>query len=141
MASRLVDDPPDAVIALNDAMAIGALHRFRTLEPARGPAVTGFDDIAWAQLTDPSTIAVDAEAIGTTAALLFSRLATPDHNALPVREVRIPATVRPRRACGCSEQSPRLPDVAEGGQANSIGPHRADRSREEERDPDAKQST
>lgn len=85
---------------------------------------------------------MDAELIGTTAAdLLLSRLTTPDHNAMPIREVRIPATVRLRRSCGCSEQSRPLPDVEEGDQAISIGPTRADRSREKESNTHAKQSS
>jgi LacI family transcriptional regulator len=108
MAGQLRLDPPDAVIAVNDAMAIGALHRFRGLPPERRPAVTGFDDIAWAQLTDPplTTVAVDAMRIGAAAAeLLMARIATPDRDILPAREIRVPATVRLRRSCGCSDPS------------------------------------
>lgn len=118
MAARLVDDAPDAILAVNDAMAIGALHRLRALDPQQRPAVTGFDDIAWAQLTDPplTTVAVDAAAIGAAAVdLLMSRLATADPTALPVREIRVPATVRLRRSCGCSEPSRPPLDEGEGG--------------------------
>lgn len=100
----LIDDLPDAVIAVNDAMAIGAMHRLRGLETAR-PAITGFDDIAWAQLTDPplTTVRVDVDRIGAGAAeLMLSRMSTPDAHTLPAREIRAPALVQLRRSCGCS---------------------------------------
>jgi LacI family transcriptional regulator len=103
------------VIAVNDAMAIGVLHRFRGLPPERRPAVTGFDDIAWAQLTEPplTTVAVDAIQIGVGAAeLLMARIATPDRDTLPVREIRVPATMRLRRSCGCSDPSGPTPAAA-----------------------------
>lgn len=128
LATSLAGDPPDAVVAVNDAMAIGAMHRLRSLDPLRRPAVTGFDDIAWAQLTDPplTTVAVDAEAIGSTAAdLLLSRIAAPGPSAQPAREVRVPATVRLRRSCGCGEPSRPLPDLDVVGAAfPSVHPER-----------------
>jgi LacI family transcriptional regulator len=104
IATRLLDDRPDAILAVNDAMAIGVLHRLRAVRAERRPAVTGFDDIAWAQLTDPplTTVTVDAAAMGAEAArLLIDRIGSPDHHSLPAREVRVPATLRLRRSCGC----------------------------------------
>lgn len=109
LAATLLAEPPDAVLAVNDAMAIGVLHRMRTLPPARRPAVTGFDDIAWAQLSDPSltTVAVDAHEIGRVAAdLLATRVAQPDLTTLPAREIRVPGTLRLRRSCGCRADMP-----------------------------------
>lgn len=111
--TRLLDDRPNAILAVNDAMAIGALHRLRAVDADRRPAVTGFDDIAWAQLTDPplTTVAVDAGAMGAEAArLLIVRIASPDHHLLPAREVRVPATLRLRRSCGCSGEVQSLPE-------------------------------
>ncbi|MEO8510301.1 MAG: LacI family DNA-binding transcriptional regulator [Chloroflexota bacterium] len=105
MTQRLADEAPEALMAINDAMAIGALHRLRHLGGAWQPAITGFDDIAWAQLTDPplTSVDVDATAVGVEAArLLMARIATAHTDALPAREVRVPATVRLRRSCGCS---------------------------------------
>lgn len=102
MAARLLDEPPDAVLAVNDAMAIGALHRLRGLPASVRPAVTGFDDIAWARLTDPplTTVAVDAGAIGQAAAtLIIKRIASETEG----REVRVPGTLRLRRSCGCGD--------------------------------------
>jgi DNA-binding LacI/PurR family transcriptional regulator len=44
--------------------------------------------------------------IGAAAAeLLMARIATPDRDILPAREIRVPATVRLRRSCGCSDPS------------------------------------
>ena len=107
LAGELVDTPPDAVMAVNDAMAIGALHRLRGTAANTVP-VTGFDDIAWAQLVDPplTTVAVDAAQIGVDAAhMLLARMRQPaSQRTLPAREVRVPATVRLRRSCGCSEE-------------------------------------
>jgi LacI family transcriptional regulator len=104
IAARLLGDRPDAILAVNDAMAIGALYRLRAMDAEHRPAVTGFDDIAWAQLTDPplTTVAVDASAMGSMAArLLIDRIESPDQHSLPAREVRVPATLRLRRSCGC----------------------------------------
>ncbi|MBW3613303.1 MAG: LacI family transcriptional regulator [Chloroflexi bacterium] len=102
LAAGLLADPPDAVMAVNDAMALGALHAVRELGHRR-PAVTGFDDIAWAELADPplTTVSVDAGAIGAAAAsLLLERMAGSDDT--PAREIRVPARIRLRRSCGCS---------------------------------------
>jgi LacI family transcriptional regulator len=129
MAGRLLDNPPDAILAVNDAMAIGALHRLRALPPDRRPSVTGFDDIAWAPLTDPplTTVAVDAAAIGAAAAgLLLNRIAAAPHDALPAREIRVPATVRLRHSCGCGELAKTSPDRATW---SSVLPERAEQPR------------
>src|SRR5919106_726035 len=101
---RLLEDRPQVVIAVNDALAIGAMHRLRTIAPRERPAVTGFDDISWSRLTDPplTTIAVDATAMGDAAAeLLLGRIEGSDGH-LPAREIRVPASVTLRRSCGCS---------------------------------------
>jgi LacI family transcriptional regulator len=116
LADRLATGPPEVIVAVNDAMAIGALHRLRGSRSGGTPAVTGFDDIAWAQLTEPplTTVAVNADAIGDSAAeLIATRIATPEHDALPAREIRVPATVRLRRSCGCgTTQAAGVPLIA-----------------------------
>ena len=106
LAERLLDDPPDALVAVNDAMALGAMHRFRALPTRRRPAVTGFDDIAWAELADPplTSVSVDVNEIGAAAAdLVIEPTATVGPMTHPAREVRVPATVRLRRSCGCRQ--------------------------------------
>lgn len=111
LAARLAEAPPDAVIAINDAMALGALHRLRSLG-SRRPAVTGFDDIAWAELSDPplTTVRVDAGAMGAAAAELLLERIGAGTNDIPAREVRVPAQVRLRRSCGCGEPNASLTD-------------------------------
>jgi LacI family transcriptional regulator len=107
LAGTLVDDPPEAVLAVNDAMAIGALHRFRGTA-AWGTPVTGFDDIAWARLVEPplTTVSVDATEIGAEAArLLLARMSgKPGNTTTPPCELRVAADVRLRRSCGCGEE-------------------------------------
>ena len=91
---------PDAIVAVNDALAIGALYQVRS--QAIRPAIVGFDDIAWARLTDPplTTVAVDAELMGTRAAnMLLDRVAT--EGGEPSAVARIPAVPRIRESCGC----------------------------------------
>jgi LacI family transcriptional regulator len=107
-ASRLLDDPPDAVVAVTDAMAIGAMHRLATLPRGRRPAVVGFDDIAWAQLTDPplTTVAIDAELMGAVAAgrLVVAMATREGERQAPVIE-RVPGLLRIRASCGCGHTS------------------------------------
>jgi LacI family transcriptional regulator, galactose operon repressor len=101
--ATLLDDPPEAIVAVNDAMALGAMHRLRRLPVRRRPAIVGFDDIAWAQLADPplTTARVDTLAMGATAVeLLLERIHAHGTN-LPAREIRVPATLSLRRSCGC----------------------------------------
>jgi LacI family transcriptional regulator len=102
LAARLLDDPSDAIVAINDAMAVGALHRFRGASVR--PAIVGFDDIGWARMTDPplTTVSVDAVAMGALAAnLLLARLADPDGPSAP-HVHRVPAVCRVRASCGCA---------------------------------------
>ncbi len=116
LTGRLLDDPPDAIMAVNDAMAIGATHRLRGIAPARRPAVTGFDDVAWARLMDPplTTVAVDAAAMGSAAARqLLTRINDADDTG-PGREIRVPASVRIRASCGCGDPARPLPDAGGG---------------------------
>ena len=91
---------PEAIVAINDALAIGALYHVRS--QANRPAVVGFDDIAWARLTDPplTTVAVDAELMGTQAATMILEQVATD-GAEPSAVVRIPAVPRIRESCGC----------------------------------------
>jgi len=118
LAEQLSAHSIDAIVAVNDAMAIGALHRLRATK-LRAVPVTGFDDIAWAQLADPplSTVAVDAAEIGGEAArLLLARMGgTAGPTTQSAREVRVPATVRLRRSCGCSDGSGPSSDPSSGG--------------------------
>lgn len=104
LAERLPPGTADVIVAVNDALALGALHRLRGTH-AGAPPVTGFDDIAWAAMADPAltTVAVDAGAMGSAAAnLLLERMgAAGGDSSLPAREIRVPASVQLRQSCGC----------------------------------------
>lgn len=92
-----------AVVAVNDAMAIGAIKKARALG-RRVPedlAVVGFDDISWAALSDPplTTVSVPTLEMGRVAArLLLDRwdgsLAVPSRTILAAQLVI-------RASCGC----------------------------------------
>lgn len=97
----------EAIVAVNEAMAIEAMYRLRSLPASSRPGVVGFDDTG-ARLTDPplTTVAIDAQGLGAAAAeLLLERIAVASTNGSDrhAREVRVPATLRLRRSCGCGQ--------------------------------------
>lgn len=100
LAERVIDDPPEALVAVNDAVALGAMHRLRS--EVSQPAVVGFDDIGWAALSDPplTTVAVDADGMGVAAAVLLLKLMVDPE--LPPEVVRVPAVPCIRASCGCA---------------------------------------
>jgi LacI family transcriptional regulator, galactose operon repressor len=115
---RLLDDAPEAIVAVNDAMALGALHRLRSLPAGQRPAIVGHDDIAWARLADPplTTVRVDAAAMGAEAvALLLQRIT--EKNDDRAREVRVPVSLRLRRSCGCGSDPSSTDGRADGDQS------------------------
>ena len=80
-AADLLDqeEPPDALLVANSAMAIGVLEALRAhgLRPGRDVGVVAFDDVPWAGLVDPpmTVVAQPAYEIGTVAAhLLLARI-------------------------------------------------------------------
>jgi DNA-binding LacI/PurR family transcriptional regulator len=83
---------PTAVLAANDMMALGAMQEFRSagLNVPRDVSVVGFDDIAFASLTDPplTTVCSPRAEIGRRAfeALMISI----EHADFQGTEVRIP---------------------------------------------------
>lgn len=100
IASRVLlgDDPPDAVVAFNDLIALGVLHEARTLG-FRVPehlSIAGFDNIAYGRYVTPALTSVDmsSEAIGEVAMRRLIRmisggesLPTPDHEIMDSRLV------------------------------------------------------
>lgn len=83
---------PDAIVCANDLIAIGVLQRLRQLgvDVPGEIAVTGFDDIPMASLTDPGVTTVRqpvAELAAEAARLLDRRLA--GEKAGPSRTVRL----------------------------------------------------
>lgn len=89
-----LDDPPTAIFAVSDTLAIGVLNGLRSVG-RRVPAdiaVVGFDDITLAAQVDPplTTIAQPMRELGETAArLLLKRLAEP--------QASVPGVLLPHR--------------------------------------------
>jgi LacI family transcriptional regulator len=71
-------EPPTAVFAARNTIAVGAVRALRERDAAHATALVGFDDVPLADLLDPplTVVAQDVERIGAEAArLLFARLA------------------------------------------------------------------
>ena len=104
----LAQDPrPTAICAFNDRMAIGAMRRAREMgiSVPGDLSVTGFDDVALAEVVDPplTTIRQNSSAIGSSAAtLLFERIgqgkkvAPPEDKVLPIAFIERASTAVPR---------------------------------------------
>jgi LacI family transcriptional regulator, galactose operon repressor len=89
-------EPPTAIVAASDLMALAALQAIRDvgLQPAHDVAIVGFDDLEAAALAHPplTTIRQDRQELGTVAAELAIELiadpeATPPATILPVELV------------------------------------------------------
>ncbi|MEU8637403.1 LacI family DNA-binding transcriptional regulator [Amycolatopsis sp. NPDC048633] len=96
-------DPPTAVFAASDEMAVGALLAARAagLRVPADLAVVGFDDIEVASLVDPAltTVAQDKPGFGTAAA--GALLAMIDNSGAP-EPVRLPTKLVVRDSCGAT---------------------------------------
>lgn len=93
-----------AICAVNDATAIGAVRALK--EAGRGVpedvAVTGFDDIYWAELNDPplTTVHIFLEEMGHFAARRLVELIEKEHQ-VPTR-TSVTTRLVIRESCGCS---------------------------------------
>ncbi len=95
--------PPRAIVVGNDEMGIAALSvlRGRRLRVPSDVAVTGFDDISFAQHVRPAltTVRQPMREMGETAVrMLLDRLNEPRS---PLRTVTLATKVVIRRSCGC----------------------------------------
>jgi LacI family transcriptional regulator len=94
-------EPPTAVFAGNDLMAIGALHAARAAgkRVPEDVAIVGYDDIPEAAVTSPAltTIAVPKYEMGRAAGeLLLERIASRDGSDRSPRHVVLPYALRVR---------------------------------------------
>jgi LacI family transcriptional regulator, galactose operon repressor len=113
-ASRLLRlaEPPTAIFAAGDEMAIGAMHAIADagLRVPDDIAMVGFDDIEAASLVRPtlSTIVQDRRAFGVAAvAALMDTLAAPGDSGdgvVPAPRI-VPTKLVVRASCGASRQS------------------------------------
>ncbi|GAB3562375.1 LacI family DNA-binding transcriptional regulator [Amycolatopsis endophytica] len=94
-------EPPTAVFAASDEMAVGALLAARAagLRVPGDVAVVGFDDIEVASLVDPAltTVAQDKRGFGTAAAGALLTMLDGDETPPPVR---LPTKLVIRDSCG-----------------------------------------
>ena len=94
-----------AIVAVNDAMAIGAMRAARRAGQ-RIPedlAVVGFDDISWATYADPplTTVSVPTIEMGRLAAhLLLERI---EGKLTATSRTTVATRLVIRASCGCSE--------------------------------------
>ncbi len=89
-------EPPTAVFALSDEMAVGAVDclRRRGLKAPDDMAIIGFDDNDMAELFGLTTMRQDVERVGATAArLVLASLAVPNHLPAPVERMTTDITM------------------------------------------------
>jgi LacI family transcriptional regulator len=97
-----------AVVGVNDAVAIGAMRACRAahLSIPDDVAVTGFDNVSWAQLHDPPLTSVHAfgEEMGRQAARRLIELIESDSGEEHSRiRLRVGTKLVIRQSCGCDD--------------------------------------
>jgi LacI family transcriptional regulator, galactose operon repressor len=108
---RLLDrpEPPTAVFAASDLMAVGAIKAVEDagLRCPEDVAVVGFDDIQIAELLNPAltTIRQDKRGLGTAAGRSLISLVEEPGAAPPVRLLPVELVVR--RSCGAAKAAQR----------------------------------
>lgn len=106
LVERLLDNNPDAeaIVSANDEMASSAYRvcRKRGLIPGRDIAITGYDDVEFAQRMDPplTTANQDGLDMGFKALKCAVSLCK---DSKPVK-IKLPASFMRRRSCGCKGQ-------------------------------------
>jgi LacI family transcriptional regulator len=101
---RALADPPTAIFAANDALALGALSalRERGVRVPETMAVAGFDNVSSSQYSVPAltTVEVAISELGARAVRRLVGALRAGSEAAPEAEA-LPATVVVRRSCGC----------------------------------------
>ncbi len=95
------DKLPEAIVCLNDAMAIGALGvmQEKGLTAPKDIAVTGFDDCESASVLGLTTVRVALQEMGREAARLALASLTPEGPAN--NHIVVPTELVVRQSCGC----------------------------------------
>lgn len=112
-SSLLSQNPPTAIVAGNDLTAIGVMHRAwdAGLQVPRDLSVVGFDDILFAEYTQPAltTVAIPRREIGILAfQALWALINDPEHNG---REYHVETRLVERRSTmfGSNRLVPTMP--------------------------------
>jgi LacI family transcriptional regulator len=102
---KLLDlaDPPTALVASNNLMALGALRALkeRGLRVPDDMALVAFDEFEWTDLFQPrlTTISQPCQEIGEWAVkLMLDRIAAPH---APAQHIQLATTLHHRESCGC----------------------------------------
>ena len=102
----LLDNNPDAeaIVAANDEMAFSVYRvcRKRGLMPGRDIAVTGYDDVEFAQRLDPPLTTADQDGLDMGYRALKCAV-TLCNDPSPIK-LKLPAKLLKRQSCGCKEQ-------------------------------------
>ena len=104
-AERLLDqpDPPTAILATGDILAIGAIQaaRARGLHVGGDLAIIGFGEIDFASVVEPplTSVSLPARRMGVEAMTLLRRLISGE--AYPGTEIRLDVSLTIRQSCGC----------------------------------------
>jgi DNA-binding LacI/PurR family transcriptional regulator len=109
-------EPPEAVLASNDLMAIGAMGaiRSRGLRIPEDVALIGFDDLPMVAYLEPplTTVRQSLYEMGSLAMRMLLRHIRDD--TLPAETVSLPTELVVRRSCGCQGYAP-WPHMTEDG--------------------------
>lgn len=101
----MLANPPTAIFASNDAMAIGALSALRDagIQIPEQVALAGFDDIPVCQYLTPTltSVTVNIEGLGERAMETVLH-AVRNKNAHRKQEILLPVTMSFRESCGCT---------------------------------------
>ncbi|HWR43788.1 LacI family DNA-binding transcriptional regulator [Sporomusa sp.] len=112
-----LDNPPTAVFASNDEMAVGAMKAIKEkgLRVPEDIAVSGFDDIQLCSLVEPqlTTIAQPKFEIGKEAMNMLLKLIRGED--LERRQIVLPYQMVVRQSCGLSQNMYKANYLAEGG--------------------------
>jgi len=117
-------NPPDAIFAADDAMAIGVIQAARELDISvpRDLAVIGFDDIDMNRMLRPhlTTVRQPSDALGRAAVGMLSHLiATPANH--PAQQW-LDAELIVRGSCGCSFSTGQSSGLLRGKEGRPFGP-------------------
>jgi DNA-binding LacI/PurR family transcriptional regulator len=98
-----LDEPPTAIFTIADTLALGVLKRLKK-SGRRVPedmALASVDNIAVAELVEPSLTTVDlpARQMGMEAMHMLQNLI--DGKKLPVEQMVLPTELVIRQSCGC----------------------------------------
>ncbi len=103
-----MEERPDAVFAVNDAMALGVIRAAREvgLRVPEDLAVVGFDDISMAESAHPplTTVRIAKETMGELAARRLLELIGEERGTtVPVKSI-VGTSLVVRASCGCAEK-------------------------------------